>query len=107
MSALRHVWAGGNPEHLERVLRICTLSGLTPISSTLIRGADLALRDDQYKDVAINSDELVAAALGKIGTDYEKAAEDVAADCGLSKYHGMATMLAGYVIDWDNDAQAA
>lgn len=101
MSALRHIWAGGDPAHLERVLHIAVLSGKTPIASTLARGVDVALKHETvFGDTPLNdlADEEIAAAIAKID-DIEKRAEGIAADAVCSKYYALAMAISCEVED--------
>jgi hypothetical protein len=106
MSALRHVWAGGKAEHLERVLRIAVQSGVAPITTTILRGLDIILKDVEGMGFGPLTDEDLAQGLARI-EDLEKASEENALEAGTSRYVSAASLIACYAEDWDAPAEAA
>lgn len=101
MSGLRHVWAGGKPEHFERVVSIAVKSNKL-INTTLLRGIDAALKRKIVGDyppvpMAELDDDEIAYAVSKINIEVQAA--EVSADVGCSRYDALASLIETYV--WD------
>lgn len=95
VTPLQRMWKTRAPEYIERVIRIATLSGKTPISSTLLYGLNIALSleaaDETLCPISELDDEEFVRALANV--DVERQAAEVAAGAGIDRYHALASII--------------